>query len=1254
MLLRSRCIVLFLFALLLSAAAWAGITGSISGLVTDPSGAVVAGAKVTAIETQTGIRTETLTDSKGFFDFPTLPIGTYNVEVHAPSFKTFRQTNIVIDANSAVKVDVVLQLGAATEHIEVHSDAVQVETQSTQMGEVITGTRMTTVPLNGRAYTDLLSLQPGVVPSAYAATAPGLNDRSPSGGLNAGNQSVNGQREAANGFMVNGANVEEGKNNGAGVIPNLDSISEFRIITNNFDAEYGNFSGGQINVATKSGTNDIHGSAFEFFRDTSLDARNFFDPAPGVKGAFHQNQFGGTLGGPIKKDKLFFFIDYQGTRQTQGQSINTPVPTALDQTGDITDQLGLLSNAYAASSAITPGGSATGTVQGAQLAANLSAALGYPVAQGEPYYYGAGVLSPTAPGCTSSTGPNPCVFANPAILTNPAMLSALSPVAAKILSGGFIPLGDGQGTLVTSAFSTLLNDDKGGIRIDGNTRYGLLSAYYFIDNYKRDDPYPNGGATVPGYDALSTGRAQLINLGDSKNFGATSVNEFHLNYVRNVANLFQPKGGLGPTLESLGFQVPNCPANQPTAGCQFNGGIGPVNPALQGVPNIAFNNFTIGIPADTVDQFNNTYQVQDVFSKVFGTHSLKFGGEFHYAQINERNYYGENGAYGFNGSETGSDFVDFLIGAPNSFIQASHQILDSRTKYLGLFVQDSWRVKPTLTFNYGLRYEISLPWYDTQNKTETIIPGVQSQVFPGAPEGWLVPGDPGVPRTLAPPKYNAFSPRLGLAYSPGASDGLLAKLTGGPGKTSIRTGFGLYYTSVEDLSQFLEVGDPPYGIFWVSPAPPFLATPFLNRQDNSVETASGTNPFPFVFPSTNVSAKNPNTTFPWGDVEPISSGFVFNNKNRMPYSEHYELSVQRQFGSNTVLTASYVGNQGHRLITSLDANPGSPALCLFLSNPANLAAGQSACGPFGENSTYALAPGVTVPSSLGNVFYVPGTNNTVVAGTRTVLNPIYFGSNPYMQETANSVYNSFQLSLRHNSSRGDFLLGYTLGKCLDNSSGLQDSTNPFEPRLSRALCSFNVHQNFVASYDVNLQLDKLVHADHGFSNKLLAGWSVSGITTFATGLPISLSENDDNSLFGVSSAPVDVPELSGNGALFAGGSTTSKNPRNSTLPYFNPGYFTADPVGQFGNANRRFFSGPGLNNWDMALLKTTNITESKTLQLRLEAFNIFNHAQFENPNGLLNSGAPDFVNGANQGGTFGLVTQARDPRILQLGVKFLF
>src|SRR5271163_4326677 len=320
--------------------ALASINGGISGVVTDTSGAVVSGAAVVAIDIQTGVKTTVKSDGKGFYNLPTLAIGTYSLEISHSGFKTYRKTGLVIDANAELRADASLEVGATSQTVEVRTDAVHVETQSTQMGEVITGAKMLAVPLNGRSYTDLLALQPGVSPytSTYTGT-PGVSDRSPGGDENSGNQSVNGQRETSNGFMVNGSNVEEGKNNGAAIIPNLDSISEFRIITNNFDSEYGNYSGGQINVVTKSGTNKFHGSGFEFLRNTALDATQYFTDSVQT---FRQNQFGGTFGGPIRKDKTFFFVDYQGTRQTLANPATTQLPSAANLTGDFSDSAALL------------------------------------------------------------------------------------------------------------------------------------------------------------------------------------------------------------------------------------------------------------------------------------------------------------------------------------------------------------------------------------------------------------------------------------------------------------------------------------------------------------------------------------------------------------------------------------------------------------------------------------------------------------------------------------------------------------------------------------------------------------------------------------------------------------------------------------------------------------------------------------------------------------------------------------------------
>ena len=1202
---------------------WASITGSVSGVVTDSSGAVIPNAQVVAIDIQTGVRTTVTTDAKGFYSFPSLPIGKYDLEITQVGFKTFRQTGLGIDANSALRADATLSVGTANEKIEVSTDTVHVETESTQMGEVISGKTITAVPLNGRAFTDLLALQPGVSPYTSAQTTgtgmAGVNDRPVDGGLNSGSQSVNGQREAANGFMVNGSNVEEGKTNGAAIIPNLDSIAEFRIITNNYDAEYGNYSGGQVNVVTKSGTNNFHGSGFEFLRNTAFDAKNYFAAPTESTPVFRQNQFGGTFGGPIIRNKTFFFIDYQGTRQTQAPTVNVQMPSVGNFGGDFSDSTGSFST-----SADANNNPIASTVNGDAWAGLLSSRLNYAVTSGEPYYYTAatidpntvdpntGVGTPYGSDCTSSAQ---CVFPNAQIPQK-----TWSKVATNMLAMGLIPQPNAAGNFfVTSKYPQKLRDDKGGIRIDQNTRFGNLFAYYFADDYLLDAPFPNGGANVPAagfaYNATTAGRAQMINLGNTKNFGAFSVNEIRFSYVRNALVFTTPVGGVGPnfSLSNLGFTTP---------WDQNTGGISPIQPKLEGVPYFVFNNFQIGVPQVSTRQYNNSFQLLDNFSKVVGTHSLRFGGQFHYDQINERNLAAENGQYGFSGGETGIDFADFLIGAPNSLTQASPQLLDSRSKYYSLYAQDSWRATSSLVLNYGLRWEASMPWYDTQNKIETIIPGKQSVKFPGAPLGYLVAGDPGVPRTLAPTQWHDFSPRLGLAYSPNASSGFLGKLFGGPGRTSIRLGAGLYYTSVEDLSQFLEVGDPPYGLYYGSANPPLLESPFLTR---STLTSVGRR-FPFPFPPTNVSPKNPDSTFPWAQVEPLSFDFSFDNRNKLPYSEHYELSIQRQVGANSVITASYVGNQGHRLVTSVEANPANPAACLAVMN--STASGAPSCGPFSETPPFT----VTVQNGQSIGVSTPWqTPSGPVASVRP-LGPL-FDTNPFVSTVANSRYNSLQLSATHNSGSLTFLAGYTYSKCMDNASGLQDSTNPFDARLSEALCNFDVMHNFVFSYVWVMPFDRMVGA--GPMKKVLGGWSLSGFTNFAAGLPITLTENDDHSLIGANAVPVDVPNFAGGKVL------ADTNPRHGN-PYFNTTLFSNELLGQFGNSRRRFFHGPGLNNFTMSLAKMTKITESKQLELRLEAFNLFNHAQFINPTGEINSTS------------FGVVTNARDPRILQIGAKFLF
>jgi hypothetical protein len=1155
---RGLAIIAFFLCLVLPLA-WGAVTGRISGTVKDPTGAVVPGAQIVVLETQTGIKTETKTDAAGFYSFPSLPVGHYELDVRASGFRDFKQTGLVLDVNTALTVDIPLELGSASQEVTVNAAAVQVETTNTQMGEVISDTKMTTVPLNGRSYTDLLALQPGVTPVSSGQYAV----LSPSGNLNAGSLSVAGQRESANGFMVNGGNVEEGAFMGTAIIPNLDSIAEFRIITNNFDAEYGNYSGGQINAITKSGTNQFHGDAFEFLRNADLDARGFYDPE---RGKFNQNQFGGTFGGPIKKDKLFFFVDYQGTRQIVGQSTgDILVPSAADRTGNLSDIASQL----------------TGVVTGGYWANQLSQKLGYGVTQGEPYY---------VPGCTLTST---CVFPNAMIPQ-----SVVTTPSQNLLK--YIPLPNSGPYYSTAAFNETLRDDKGSVRLDYNSRFGLIAGYYFMDDFSLLNPYQS--ANLPGFADETPGRAQMANIADTKTFGPTAVNEIRLHYTRMSQSPGIPSGGLGVTLSSLGFATGTNSL-----------GIVPLNTQFEGVPGIGFNNYSIGVDSFFSAQANNTYQILDNFSKVKGTHTMKFGADVHYDQITQHDFGANNGSFGFDGQETGSDFADFLIGAPNGFSQGVQEPLHTRGFYYGLYAQDSWRVKPSLTLNYGLRWEVTSPWYEAQGQLETIVPGLQSKLFPGSPTGWVFPGDPGIPKTLAPVRYNNFAPRAGLAWSPSG------KLFGGPGKTSIRASFGMFYTAFEDTTGFNEVGDAPFGFWWANPAPPLFTTPYIDRETGFVEGQR----FPVAFPPPNVSASNPDNSINWAQFEPISSSAGFWYKNRVPYAEDYSFSIQRQIGNNSVLSVSYVGTEGHALLSDLESNTGNPALCLSLSQPSQVAPGSPTCGPYSENAVYTRA------------------NGQVVNGTRYPLGNA-FGSDGYFITIGNSNYNSMQASFKHRSGPLEVLAAYTWSKSIDDASGWGDQINVLNYRLSRALSSFDEPQNLVISYHYDLPLDKIRRS------RATSGWTVSGITRFASGLPVFLTEPDDNSLLGTfGTGPggngVDTPNFNG-GTL-----TFNRNPR-SGLPYFDPNDFSPEALGQLGTANRRFFHGPGINNFDMALLKDTHITESKVLQFRFEFFNVFNHAQFIIPEqGFTGAGTGNILSG-----TFGYVTNANPGRIGQVALKFLF
>jgi hypothetical protein len=1148
-------------------------TAALSGTVTDISGAVIPGTSVVVRSLPRGSQMQTVSDSEGGFRFAQLAPGNYVITATATGFAPLQETMTVREVTPALHL--ALKVAGTSETVTVKaSGMVEVDTSSASQGGTLDAQAVQSVPLNGRSFTDTLAFAPGVVPvssaQSNAVVMAGVSSTPPSGDLDAGNLSVSGQRETANGFMINGSNVVEGVNMGTAIVPNLDSIDQLKVLTNNFDAEYGNYSGGQVVVTTKSGTNQLHGSAFEFFRNTALDARNFFDTA---RARYDRNQYGGTLGGPILKDKTYFFVDYQGTRMTQGVSTGLiSVPSATERAGDFSSAAGVL----------------TGTVTGSNWANLLTQKLGYPVAVDEPYY---------TTGCTNRSS---CVFPNAVIPQ-----SVWSAPGKALLQ--YIPQpNQGTTTFSTSAYDQTLRDDKGAARIDSNTRWGNLSAYYSLDDYSTNDPYPTGqgGANVPGFNAVSAGRAQLVSLSATKALSASAANEFHMSYMRFANVVGQPASGVGPTLASQGFVE--------GAGTL---GIVPLAPTIEGIENVAFNDLAFGVDTTGLTQANNTYQWTDDFIKTVGAHTVKLGGGFHIDQVNVNPDAVFNGSFQFTGSETGSDFADFLLGVASYYRQGDSRSFYLRNKYIGLYGQDSWKLRPNLTLNYGVRWDVLPPWHEKYNQIQTLIPGRQSAVFPNAPRGIVFPGDVGIPRTLAPTKYTNFAPRAGLAWSPQFHDGPLTRIFGTQGKTTIRVGYGQFYTAFEGLSASIMSANPPYGYDYNSTASPLFAEPF-------VAAATGQSmgqPFPSPIAAYGASPGHPDTTVDWSKYLPITGVPSFYYRNVSPYSESYTFSLERELAPGTVLSLGYVGSQAHRLLVLTPANPGNPALCLSVSQSSEVMPGTATCGPFSEGGIFTKASGETIQ----------------VRGPFSA----QFDAVTYQKTIANSGYNALEASLRHQSKSLEIVASYTYSKSLDDSSSLAEEVNPAGPGLTRALSAFDMRHNFVVNYRYDLPFDRLARHERLWS----AGWSLSGVTRFGTGLPVTLFNNNDSSLLGtmpngINNNGLDTPEVA------PGHLDINTDPRNGK-PAFNTAVFNPPALGQMGNARRRYFYGPGVENFDAALQKDVKLTEAKSLEFRAEVFNAFNHAQFF---------GPAAVDGDISSASFGQITNADSPRLVQVAARFVF
>jgi hypothetical protein len=816
-------------------------TALLTGTVKDPSGAVVSGAEVTLKNSETNVKRTTTTNKDGDFLFTLIPVGVYEVQVDQQGFSKYLRKGITLQINQNARLDVPLAVGSSTQILEVTGDVTQVDTVSATLGNVETSQRIVDLPLVERDAFQLGLLQAGVFP-------PDEDDGSKNP------FSVSGQRSESLSFLVNGADNNDFLGNNAVVNPNPDALGEFKILTNNYEAEYGRTAGGIVNQVIKSGTNAFHGDVFEFFRNDALNARNYFLPAVTP---FKRNTFGGTFGGPILKNKTFFFVSYQGVRRHEGEV--APILQVLDKAergGDFSELL----NPNAPQFSPCPNPQA-----------------------GDPMYEAGALLNPTSAtvNCADGTPVPSQSYPNNKVPVNPVIANYI----AK-----YLPLPNLPGNNFVSSPIEVDREDQGIARLDHHfgerdTIYGS----YIIDDLAQNFPFQIlNGASTGGNVPLGSGfntftRTQLGTISWLHNFSPTIINEFIFAANRSATFQAVPHDTTPPS--ALGFT-----------------NVRSDDPAGTAPPLITTVSFNLGPNPQGPTKLNDvTFHFQDSVTVTHGRHNVKFGSDIRRVRNNFAFDFDNNGVFDFGNNQnfTGNYLADFVGGFTDSFSQFSRAVYGIRTSELHFFGQDSWKILPRLTLDLGMRYEYDSPLTDPHNEILGFFPGKQSTVFPGAPPGILYPGDPGTPnRGLTYPDRNNFAPRFGFAWD------VLGKA-----KLVMRGGFGIFY-DLEDGALNLQFGgESPFGqVTQVFPSSyagitgDAIADPFTNL-------AIGPNPYP--------TGGKVGSTF---GVPAIQFAYVVDPHFRTPYSENVNFGLQYQVTPDTMIEADYVGSFSRKAVATTDPN----------------------------------------------------------------------------------------------------------------------------------------------------------------------------------------------------------------------------------------------------------------------------------------------------------------------------------------------
>ena len=1198
-------VLLFLVLILLASLCWAQKdTGNIVGTVKDKSGAVLPSAKVAVEDVERGTVFRTTSNGDGEFSAGPLKPGRYRVIVEKGGFKKTILGPIELNVQERPSVDVVLQVGQVNEQITVNTLGPQLETQNSDLGQVVSSRRIATLPLNGRNYAQLAQLSVGVAPAE-----PGSRAEKTFG------FSANGARALQNNFLLDGidnnSNLGDLLNETTYVIqPSVDAIAEFKVQTNAYSAEFGRGNGAIMNAVIKSGTNELHGDVYEFLRNEKFDARNAFDQFG--RQPYKQNQFGFTLGGPIVKNRTFFFFDYEGLRVRQATPILQVIPTPEEVAGDFSANL--LSD-FAPQFDPNTGAPIDGTI-----ALDCSGNATF-----------VGEIFDTRQTMQSSLNPNGFCGVPISSSGNLNVFSSVDPLAARLAA--FLPA---PNTSISGAnFLTEPARKESRNNFDVRVDHKISQKDDFFTRFSYEDQPSNIPSTFNNvldgggfFDGIEDNSYRSVALSESHIFAPNLINEFRLGYNRINSHRYQ-----------LNFDK-NI-AGDPSFGINFPGV--PFAPLNGGLPEIDFGDGTATIGSATFlpsREIQNSFVLSDNFTWVRGRHSLKFGTELRYEQFTLFQPAASRGNLGFGSEFTdnpaspssgGSAFASFLIGIPDfGEITSLHNVDYRRQIYTG-YAQDDFRVAPRLTLNLGLRYEFFSTIKEAHDEAATFDFASQSLLVPKGQNMQLTPTlAQSIPilrtgsRGLINRDLNNFAPRLGLAYQ------ITDKLV-------LRSGYGIFYGGQENGP----FSNPSTGF-----NPPFFSIEAFNT--NCGASSANPNGVDCSIPNLNVLANGfPATSL----TDPNTPQFFSEDPNlRTPYTQQWHLGLQYQLPAETVLEVSYAGSRGLKLYAFYNGNQAVPT----------------------ADSTAAFAPRRPVKKSLPGAgpceLPTPtdpnGPDNCDEAFDTTIAT---FRSNAF------SNYHSLQARLEKRLTHGlQFQASYTYSHALDIASSADlgsfasgDFRDQRFPQREYGNADFDVRHRFVFSYSYELPFGKGKHFvgnASGALNQVIGGWQVAGITSASTGnyfTPTDIETDLSNSDGGGNVANSARPDRIGD--------PNARPCIPGTL--FNTCAFATNTVlGTFGDAGRNIIRGPGFQNWDLSLFKTFPLNERYSFEFRAEFFNVWNHLNpqlvpgrfmFDSPatdHGLDlspgQSGCP--VDNLNSNCSWGFPQSARDPRFIQLALKFYF